>query len=58
MTRVRRSCNQDNVIKKNDIDAEEMLRASWDYWETRGLEHPEKREHNKIKPLKLNPKES
>ena len=57
MTRVKRSCNADTVINKTDMSKEEMLRASWEYWERRGLENPEKREHNKIKSLKPKPKE-
>lgn len=39
----------DHSSKKEE--AERMLRASWDYWEKRGLDHPEKRSVGGIKSM-------
>lgn len=59
MTRVLRSCNEDNVINDDELlTPEEALLASWDYFSNRyGWENPMKREENKISPLIPQPQE-
>lgn len=52
MTRVKRSCNADNIIDNDTPAWDEILMDSWDYWESRGLANPSKREQERVKPLK------
>ena len=41
--RVIRSCGPINDSHDKKREQERMLKASWDYWERQGLDHPEKR---------------
>ena len=48
---VKRSSGADNNKLKRGDEKERMLKASWDYWERQGLEHPLKTGVGGIKPL-------
>jgi len=49
--RVKRSCGPDNTKHIDKDLSEQMLKDSWDYWESQGLDHPMKRENGFIKPV-------
>lgn len=48
---VKRCTGADNTSLQRDDEKERMLKASWDYWESRGLEHPLKTGVGGITPL-------
>lgn len=55
--RVKRSDGTYNSAIDDKKESERMLRDSWDYWERRGLQHPEKIEDRGIQPLSGESKE-
>jgi len=48
---VKRCAGAANNKLKKRAENERMLKASWDYWERQGLEHPMKANSSGIKPL-------